>query len=100
MAPKPKVPIVIYWIRREGDPEFGFGYLVQYPDGSAYCYPAESTAEKQPSLSGGFQIDPQHLRAQPDTGADRPLYLYAVEVPAPLEAQKTLPPTPGNYQER
>ena len=98
MNDAPKPPIIIYWIRREGEPELGFGYLIHQPDGRCWCFPGEETAGKQPSLAGGFQIDLSRLREQSDTGADRKLYLYEAEVAAPLEGSRTHSPIQGRFQ--
>ena len=84
MEEKAKIPIVTYWADREGQREFGFGYLVRLANGEWWCLPDEETADKQSSLAGGFQIDQAHLREQPDTGADRKPYLCQVEVDVPL----------------
>jgi hypothetical protein len=80
MEEKAKIPIVTYWVDRGGQREFGFGYLVRLANGQWWCLPDEETAEKQSSLAGGFQIDQSHLQEQPDTGADRKLYLCKVVV--------------------
>lgn len=98
MGETPKTPLVAYWILREGNLELGFGYLFRFHDGRCMCIPTEETAEKQLSLSAGFQIDQSHLQEQPDTGADRKLYLYRVVLDAPLEASQRHQGVQGRFQ--
>lgn len=47
--------------------------------------------------SGGFQLDQSHLREQHDTGADRKLYLYLLEVESTPQGPKTIPRHSGDF---
>jgi hypothetical protein len=67
----------------------GYGYLLKRSETDYWCLPDEDTAKKQPSLSSGFRVDPKHLQEQPDTGADRRLYLYEADVDASPTGQGT-----------
>jgi hypothetical protein len=100
------IPIVSYTIRgasrtwRMGDPpqNVGHGYLVLH-QGEYWCFPNEESARTLAFQSGEFRLDQSRLREQPDTGADRILYLYLGEVDAtPQEPRTLLPPQRGCFQ--
>jgi hypothetical protein len=89
MSDDPKLPIVVYWVSDGPGQGLGHGYLIHRAEGDLWCLPDEDTAKRQPSLVSGFQLDPRRLREQPDTGADRKLYLYDADVDASLIGQGT-----------
>ena len=91
MSDQSKLPVVVYWVTRGPSQGLGIGYLLRGADDVFWCLPNENTAKRQPSLASGFRLDQQRLQEQPDTGADRKLYLYDAEVDASPDGQGTIP---------
>jgi hypothetical protein len=75
MRNEQKLPIVIYQ-GGPGRPGWRFGYLVRDPSGNRWLVPNQERAGDHPLPAGSFLLDAQELGLQPDTGADRELYLY------------------------
>ena len=92
--PDQKLPIVTYYFRGAPRP-MSLGYLVER-DGQSWCFPDEDLAKAEAFPSGGFQLDLSHLQEQPDTGADRKLYLYLAEVEKTPQGPKTIPRHSGD----
>ena len=94
-----KCPILAYQYADQDQVHQGVGYLVQCTDGSVWCIPAEEDIEKPDALSGGFQIDLSLIQEEPDSGADRKLYLCQpggrVVQPAPQTLPSIVGPFPG-----
>jgi hypothetical protein len=68
--------IVTYEVQHKGNAGLGFGYLVETPDGLAWCFPSEETGEKFPDQAGAFRINPASLKPQPDCDNGRRQFLY------------------------
>jgi hypothetical protein len=92
-----KAPILTYRTSENQQSGFGFGYLVQCSDGSVWCVLKEENIEKPTALAGAFQIDLSRIRPQPDTGADRRLYLYEGEPAVVRGAPRKIPSVVGYY---
>ena len=89
MPDQSKLPIVVYWVSQGPGQGLGYGYLLRGSDDVCWCLPDDDTAKRQPSLAAGFRLDQSRLQEQPDTGADRKLYLYDADVDASLTGQGT-----------
>jgi hypothetical protein len=69
--------IVTYEVRRKLDRGgLGFGFLVETPDGRAWCFPSEETRQKFSDQLGAFEINIAHLKPQPETDDGRRCYVY------------------------
>lgn len=56
----------------------GFGYLVETPDGRAWCFPSLETRETFPDENEAFEVNPERLEcAQTDDG--RRCLVYSVD---------------------
>jgi hypothetical protein len=73
-----KFAIITYEIRQKGRAGLGFGYLVETPDGHAWCFPSEETGERFPDEIGPFRLDPARLKPQPDSEDGRKCFVYAL----------------------
>ena len=74
--------IVTYEIRRKRGRDMdygglGFGYLVETPDGCAWCFPSVETAEKFPDELDAFELNRTRLKRQPETDDGRKCFVYA-----------------------
>ena len=69
--------IVTYEVRRKRDQGgLGFGFLVETPDGRAWCFPSEETRKKVPDQIGAFEINIAQLKRQPEADDGRRCYVY------------------------
>ena len=55
----------------------GFGYLVETPDGRAWCFPSVETVGKFPDEGDAFEINRQQLKRQPETDDGRRCFVYS-----------------------
>jgi hypothetical protein len=85
--------IVTYEIRcNQGRGGLGFGYLVETPDGRAWCFPSMETAEKFPDKLNAFELNPARLKRQCDSDNGRRCFVYvsAEEIPINIEAHSAI----------
>jgi hypothetical protein len=74
--------IVTYEVRRKRGrgPDYGglgFGYLVETPDGRAWCFPSVETVAKFPDETDAFEINTARLKRQAETDDGRRCFVYA-----------------------
>ena len=73
--------IIFYEVRRQSRAGLGIGYLVETPDGQAWCFPSPETEEKFPGEIDAFPVDLGRLRPQPDNESGRKCFVYAPATP-------------------
>ena len=76
--------IITYEIRRRRGRSadyggLGIGYLVETPDGRAWCFPSVETAEKFPDEIDAFELNTARLKPQADTEDGRRRFVYAMD---------------------
>ena len=71
--------VVTYEVRRRKQHAgLGFGFLVETPDGRAWCFPSSETRSQFPGEEKAFEMNPERLREQPGSDSGRRAYVYAL----------------------
>lgn len=71
-----RFPILTYEIRQCGRAGLGMGYLVETPDGRAWCFPSEETGMRFPGEDKPFALDAARLRPHADSQDGRRTFVY------------------------
>jgi hypothetical protein len=73
--------ILVYEVSGKPDRAgLGIGFLVETPDGRAWCFPTDETKSKFPGQDT-FEVISERLKRQPDTDDGRLSYVYTPDSP-------------------
>jgi hypothetical protein len=78
-AVEERLAIVTYEVRRRAQHAgLGFGYLIETPDGRAWCFPSRETRMQFPGEEEAFELNPERLKEDADSDSGRRAYIYSL----------------------